>query len=753
MLLIRLTILTIFFASGNLLAQIPCTTLGQNPSTAFPVCGTAVFLQDSVPLCNSSLIYVPGCSINNDSSYQDKNPFWYKFTCFKSGTLSFTITPNLPDEDYDWQLFDVTGHNPNDVFTDSSLVVTGNWAGTYAPTGAVDTGVNYIQCASAPEAMAPTFALSPFITIGHNYLLLVSHFSDSQHGYALSFGGGTAVITDTIPPHIALAKNTTCDGSQILVKLNKRMKCSSLANDGSDFIISPTAATITSAVGFGCANGFDMDSVLLTFSNPLPFGNYNLIAKNGTDSNTLLDLCDNNVPPGESVPMDSLKINKCSSDSLLLVFPDNIKCNSVSSDGSDFFITGSYPVNIRSATAVNCINGLTRQIVVHLNSTLIQPGNFNIVLKTGADGNTILSECDTPTVEGSLIPFIILPKPVSNFSFPPSVCLPNAVVTFSNLSSIVDGTENNFRYLWNFGDTLSGRDNYSVLKAPTHIYSDTGPYNVNLQVISGEGCSSDTSIILNTIHPQPVTTFGINKTNVCLGDDIFFSDSTNSMDGITIQWNWDIGGGIKKDSANFYYNYPLAQTYQVSLFTVNSHGCKSNLLTKSLTVHPYPVANAGPDRVMLEGGSITIEASTTGIIQQYAWSPPLYLNTTSILKPACVNAKDDITYTLTVTSAGGCKATDDVFIDVLKVPRIPNTFSPNNDGINDFWEIQFLNEYKNNRTQVFTRAGQLVFESKGIYKPWNGTYLGKPLPIDTYFYIIEPGDGREPFTGFVTIIK
>lgn len=763
MLLKRFSIFIYLLSACNLYAQTPCGTLGQNPSTAFPVCGTAIFHQDSVPLCSSALIYVPGCSLVNDSSYQNKNPFWYKFTCFKSGTLSFTITPNLADEDYDWQLYDVTGHNPDDVYSDSNLVVTGNWAGTYAPTGASDTGVNYIQCASSPEEMAPAFALSPFITQGHNYLLLVSHFSDSQHGYALSFGGGTAVITDTVPPHIALAKNTTCDGSQILVKLNKRMKCSSLATNGSDFIISPPAATIISASGFGCANGFDMDSVLITFSNPLPLGNYNLISKNGIDGNTLLDLCDNDIPPGESVPfsvlsplpvpMDSLTNNKCSSDSLLLIFPDFIKCSSIAANGSDFFITGTYPVTVISAIPVNCVNGLTKQIVVHFNSTLIQTGNFKIVLNTGTDGNTILSECDTPTIAGSHIPFTILPKPVVGFNFPSSVCLPDAAVPFSNLSSISDGTENTFRYLWNFGDTASGNNNFSTLKTPTHIYSDTGPFRVNLQVTSGDGCKNDTTILVSSIHPQPVTAFGLSKLNVCLGDVVFFSDSTNSKDGVTEKWYWNTGDGTTNDTANFWHTYTTAQTYEVSLYTINSQGCKSNLLIKPLTVFPYPVVNAGPDRTIQEGGTITIDASATGIIQQYAWTPALYLNNTAVLKPKCIDAKDDITYTLTVTSAGGCTATDDMFVLVLKVPRIPNTFTPNNDGINDFWEIQFLNKYKNNHTQVFTRAGQLVFESKGIYTPWNGTYRGKPLPIDTYFYIIEPGDGSKNFTGYVTILK
>ena len=70
------------------------------------------------------------------ATYENKNPFFYKFTCYTAGTLGFLITPIAANEDYDWQLYDITGRNPNDIFTVNSLVVTGNWAGTYGATGA-----------------------------------------------------------------------------------------------------------------------------------------------------------------------------------------------------------------------------------------------------------------------------------------------------------------------------------------------------------------------------------------------------------------------------------------------------------------------------------------------------------------------------------------------------------------------------------------------------------------------------------------
>jgi gliding motility-associated-like protein len=307
--------------------------------------------------------------------------------------------------------------------------------------------------------------------------------------------------------------------------------------------------------------------------------------------------------------------------------------------------------------------------------------------------------------------------------------------------------------LWNFGDTLSTINNSSTLKTPLHVYTDTGPYTVKLSVTSSGGCMKDTTILLNTIHPQPLVNFGVSKKEICLGDAVFLTDSTNSRDGITVQWNWDLGDGKIKNTKNVLYIYTADKTYQVSLYTVNSHGCKSETRTKPITVYPYPVVDAGPDRKVLEGNVITIEGTATGTDLRYLWIPSQYLNDPTIVKPKCIDPKFDTWYTLSVTAPGGCTVTDRMFVDVLKIPKIPNTFSPNNDGTNDLWLIQYLDEYAGNHTRVFTRAGQLVFESRGIYKAWDGTYKGKPLPMDTYYYIIEPGSGREPVTGYVTIVR
>ncbi|MGF2412322.1 PKD domain-containing protein [Ferruginibacter sp.] len=349
----------------------------------------------------------------------------------------------------------------------------------------------------------------------------------------------------------------------------------------------------------------------------------------------------------------------------------------------------------------------------------------------------------------------ISPIPQTVFSFAEtSVCLPNAAVSFVNGSTIADGTENTFTYLWNFGDPASGVLNTSSAKIPApHIYTGTGPYTVTLTVTSGSTCFKTIAHLVDFIHPQPKAAFSFSKPEVCIGDVVVLRDLTNGLDGTVVQWNWNFGDGIKGTSQLESHLYAAAKTYDIALFIVNSRGCNSDTLTKQFTVHPYPVVDAGPDRWVLQGGAITIQPVVTGNDLQYLWSPATYLNDVTQQAPLASNMQDDITYTLTVTARGGCANFDNMFVKVLKAPKIPNTFTPNGDGMNELWLIEYLDTYPDNRVQVFTRTGQLVFESRGYRTPWNGKLNGKPLPFDTYYYIVEPGTGRPPITGYVTIVK
>jgi len=87
--------------------------------------------------------------------------------------------------------------------------------------------------------------------------------------------------------------------------------------------------------------------------------------------------------------------------------------------------------------------------------------------------------------------------------------------------------------------------------------------------------------------------------------------------------------------------------------------------------------------------------------------------------------------------------------------KIPNGFSPNGDGTNDTWVIDFIYKFPNCEVEIFNRWGEPLFFSTGYAIPWDGRYKGKPLPIGTYYYVIKLNDDffPEPMTGPLTILR
>ncbi len=84
---------------------------------------------------------------------------------------------------------------------------------------------------------------------------------------------------------------------------------------------------------------------------------------------------------------------------------------------------------------------------------------------------------------------------------------------------------------------------------------------------------------------------------------------------------------------------------------------------------------------------------------------------------------------------------------------IYNAFSPNDDGINEEWNIGSSGSFPNIKVNIFNIWGKEVFSSKGYAEPWDGTYNGNDLPAGTYYYVIDPGDGSDVLSGDVSIVK
>ncbi len=165
----------------------------------------------------------------------------------------------------------------------------------------------------------------------------------------------------------------------------------------------------------------------------------------------------------------------------------------------------------------------------------------------------------------------------------------------------------------------------------------------------------------------------------------------------------------------------------------------------SITTDP-DISN--PTHIGEDNGSIILNTSGGTPPYSYLWSNGGTTENLTNLEAG--------TYTVDIYDANGCfyHGSMELVYSEEDYLSIPNAFIPNNDGINDYWEISGIGSYPDATVHVYSRWGQLVFSAKNGYRePWDGTFKGKELPMETYFYIIDLKNGSEPITGHVSIIR
>ncbi len=554
--IILLLVASFWIQSG--IAQ--CQPIGGTPDGALPICNNNFTDTQRVGgYCNNGEVFVRTCTGVVPPAYYDFWASWYKFKCYQAGSLGFVITPKDPNDNYDWQLFDVTNKTPKIVFTVQPVGVSGNWSGTPGPTGAQTGGVFYNQCHSSPSENAPSFAAMPDLIAGHNYLLLVCHHEYPPGlwatGFTMVFTGGTADLVDPSEPHI-VAASTSCSGGLLKVKFNKKLKCSTIV--GSDFKIIPSLASVVIPTLIGCGNTYETDSATLQLDNPLPPGNYSVAVVTGGDGNTISDYCDRFITEGENVPfvippvqiphMDSIVQPGCMPVELQLLFKKSIKCSTISPNGSQFVVTGAAPVNVVSARGAcsTGVNGIANSITLKLSAPISVKGNFQVKLTTGNDGNQLGDECGLTIAMGETLNFVTKDTVNADFSYVLRLGCKQDTIDFSHPGGNEVDTWN-----WDF-DGLST----STLQNPRIFYDIFGVRHAQL-IVSNGGCS-DTSSVDIKLDGKLNAGFETLST-VCPGQLVSFKDTSV---GQIVSRLWTFGNGNSST-----LKFPQQQAYLIPTTT------------------------------------------------------------------------------------------------------------------------------------------------------------------------------------------
>ncbi|WP_133248475.1 gliding motility-associated C-terminal domain-containing protein [Pedobacter yonginense] len=291
-------------------------------------------------------------------------------------------------------------------------------------------------------------------------------------------------------------------------------------------------------------------------------------------------------------------------------------------------------------------------------------------------------------------------------------------------------------YSWLPIDGLSDPSSAKTTASP----DKTTTYTIT---ISNGSCFETAQVTVNVVDKvQPST--NISSVTVCQGNSVILEASG----GTTYSW-MPTDGLSDPSSAKTTASPDETTTYTVTI----SNGICSETAQVTVNVNKNATADAGEDQIILNGQSTTLKGKVAGNDVAYYWTPSDYLDDPNKLNPEA-NPPKDITYTLHARSNSGCiSSVDDVFIKVFTEIKIPKSFSPNGDAINDTWDIPVSDAFTNPKVKIINRYGQLVYQSTGKFKPWDGKSDGKDLPSGLYLYSVYFSAGSKPYTGWIMLIR
>jgi gliding motility-associated-like protein len=272
---------------------------------------------------------------------------------------------------------------------------------------------------------------------------------------------------------------------------------------------------------------------------------------------------------------------------------------------------------------------------------------------------------------------------------------------------------------------------------------------------SAAGCRATDSVLVRV--QQPFSLRVSNSDSLCAGKSLQLV-----ANGAT-KYSWFPSAGL----SNINVSNPVAtpgQTTQYRVIGSDDKNCFSDTGFVNVTVFAMPEFRFNQPVITLPAGSTSvISTAASADITRWKWSPAIGLSCADCPQPV-VTAKDNIAYNVEASNDGGCSTSARVTVQVICNDGnvfIPNTFSPNHDGMNDVFYLRGKGVNSVKSMKVFNRWGELVFEKTNFNANdpgagWNGTYKNSILTPDVYVFLVDVVcDNNAVFTlkGNVSLIR
>lgn len=348
----------------------------------------------------------------------------------------------------------------------------------------------------------------------------------------------------------------------------------------------------------------------------------------------------------------------------------------------------------------------------------------------------------------------VFPDINADFSYEYDTCVAGPV-QFTDLSET--GADRIVSWDWQFGDgEMSDRQN------PAHIYRDPGDIPVTLTVTDNNECRESITLPLAYFPVPSLIVIAPSAFNGCAPANIFFDNLSFPIDE-TYDIRWDFGDGGGSDQISPFYTYEQDGVYTVAVDITSPIGCTTDTVFHDLiTVLPSPVAGFRfePDEPSnIEPEVQFFDQSEGAIARRYEFSTGY---TTNVANPT-YTFPDTGRYEVLqlVTHPSGCTDTLVQIVDVKPDVRyyLPNAFTPNEDSLNDLYLGKgVLQGIRNFSMTIWSRWGELLFETNNPDEGWNGRKFnaGSPLPNGVYVVIVKfigPRGEDFEFKHFATLIR